>query len=155
MSRLERAFSAKGLCVKKYCTVLQRSPREEFLNLMGQCDIILDSVGWSGGITTLESLVHNLPIVTFKGPLMRARHTAAILERMMVQSTIAESAEDYISIAVDLARNPRKRTAISQQIARNKALVYSDRECIRALEDFIENAVRSSEGCLERNGMLS
>ena len=145
MSRLERAFSAKGLCVKKYCTVLPRSPRQEFLNLMGRCDIILDSVGWAGGITTLESLVHNLPVVTFKGQLMRGRHTAAILERMMIKSTIAETVEDYISIAVDLAKNPRKRSAISQQIAQNKAFVYNDRECIRALEEFIENAVRSSE----------
>jgi predicted O-linked N-acetylglucosamine transferase (SPINDLY family) len=155
MSRLERAFSAKGLCVKKYCTVLPRSPREEFLNLMGQCDIILDSVGWSGGITTLESLVHNLPIVTCKGQLMRGRHTAAILERMMVKSTIAETVEDYISIAVDLAKNPRKRSAVSQQIARNKAFVYDDRECIRALEEFIENAVRSSDGFLEGSRCLS
>jgi predicted O-linked N-acetylglucosamine transferase (SPINDLY family) len=144
--RLERAFSSKGLCVEKYCKVLPMSLPKTFLNLMGQCDIILDSVGWSGGITTMESLVHNLPIVTFKGPLMRGRHTAAILERMMVKSTIAETAEEYVSIAVDLAKNPGKRSAISQQIAQNKALVYNDRECIRALEDFIENAVHSSEG---------
>ena len=85
----------------------------------------------------MESLVHNLPIVTFKGPLMRGRHTAAILERMMVKSTIAETAEQYVSIAVDLAKNPGKRSAISQQIAQNKAFVYNDRECIRALEEFI------------------
>ena len=117
MSRLERAFSAKGLCAKKYCRVLSRSPQQEFLKLMGQCDIILDSVGWAGGITTLESLVHNLPVVTFKGPLMRGRHTVAILERMMVKSTIAETVEDYISIAVDLAKDPGKRSAISRQIA--------------------------------------
>ena len=152
MSRLERAFSAKGLCAKKYCRVLSRSPQQEFLKLMGQCDIILDSVGWAGGITTLESLVHNLPVITFNDPLVRDRHTVAILERMMVKSTIAVVlVEDYISIAVDLAKYPGKRSAISQQIAENKALVYDDRECIRALEEFIENAVRSSGRFLEDN----
>src|SRR5262249_23707636 len=31
-------------------------------------DVYLDSIGWSGGNTTLEGLQHNLPNVTIAGP---------------------------------------------------------------------------------------
>ncbi len=138
--RLERAFARYGLDAARHCVVLPRLSEPKFRAALGCCDVILDSVGWSGCNSTLESLGHHLPIVTLPTELMRGRHTMAILRRMEVTDTIARTADDYVAIAVRLARDRVWREAISARIAANKQRVYRDRSCIAALEDFLVQA---------------
>ena len=143
LKRLEAAFSAYGLRASDYCVTLPRLDAQQFISAIGCCDVILDSIGWSGGNTTLESLCHNLPIVTLPGGLMRSRHTAAILTMMGVTETIVPSIDHYVATAVKLAHNPVWRAAIQQRMATQKECVYRDIIAIRALEDFLENAIRA------------
>jgi predicted O-linked N-acetylglucosamine transferase (SPINDLY family) len=53
----------------------------------------------------LESLHHDLPIVTMTGPLMRGRHRMAIVKMMGIEETINETIDDYISTAIRSARD--------------------------------------------------
>ncbi len=140
--RLDRAFSAHGLNMSDHCTFLPRLGADRFVAAIGQCDVFLDSIGWSGCNSTLESLPHNLPIVTVPGSLMRGRHSAAILQMMGVTETIAESIDGYVELAAALARDADRRAAIGRQIAERKHVLYGDRACIAALEDLIDSAVR-------------
>jgi predicted O-linked N-acetylglucosamine transferase (SPINDLY family) len=144
--RLERAFAAFGLRAADYCVILPRLSQSHFVAAIGQCDIFLDSIGWSGCNSTLESLTRDLPIVTLRGPLMRGRHTAAILEMMGVTETITETIDDYVSTAVRLARDRPWRLAVKSRIAANKHRVYRDRTCITALEDFLDRVGRQENG---------
>jgi predicted O-linked N-acetylglucosamine transferase (SPINDLY family) len=141
-ARLERAFEAVGLSAEDHCVFLPRLAPERFVAAIGQCDLVLDSIGWSGCNSMLESFVHNLPIVTFAGEMMRGRHTAAILEMMEIRGTTARTIDEYVSIASLLGRDATKRTELSAEIANNKHRVYRDRDCIAALEAFLERAVR-------------
>jgi predicted O-linked N-acetylglucosamine transferase (SPINDLY family) len=124
--------------------VLPRLDSERFIAAMGACDVMLDSIGWSGCNSTLESLVHDLPIVTLRGEFMRGRHTSAILEMMGLDEMIANTVDDYVAIAVRLGRNPADRAAASARIAAGKHRVYEDRTCVAALETFLDRAARSS-----------
>jgi tetratricopeptide (TPR) repeat protein len=123
-----------------YCVFLPRLDAYRFASAMGQCDIVLDSIGWSGCNSTLESLQHDL-LVTMMGPLMRGRHTTAILKMMDVDDTITESIDDYVSTAVRLARDVPWRMAVKSRIAENKHRVYRDTSCVSALGDFLNSAV--------------
>src|SRR5450755_3133107 len=143
-TRLERAFKAVGLEARKHCVFLPRLAPDRFVAAIGQCDVVLDSIGWSGCNSILESLVHNLPIVSFAGEMMRGRHTAAILDMMDVSETMARTIEDYVSIAGVLGRNATRRIELSVRIAANKHRVYRDRDCIVALEAFLDGAVRNA-----------
>ena len=140
--RLERAFAAVGLDYRHYCVILPRSPARAVLGAIACCDVFLDSIGWSGCNSTLESLTADLPIVTVRGPLMRSRHSAAILEMMGVTETIASGVDDYVATAARLAREPALRTAMSRRIGANKHRLYRDRHSITALEDFLERVAR-------------
>jgi predicted O-linked N-acetylglucosamine transferase (SPINDLY family) len=142
--RLDRAFSAAGLNASDHCVILPRLTAAEFVFAPGLCDVVLDSVGWSGGNTTLETLLHNLPIVTMAAPLMRGRHTFAFLKRMGIEDTIAQSVHDYVTIAVRLAGDAAWRADLSARIAQNKDRLYRDQTCIAALEDFLDRAVRGT-----------
>jgi predicted O-linked N-acetylglucosamine transferase (SPINDLY family) len=61
---------------------------------------------------------------------------------MGIPETIAETIDDYISIAARLANDRQARSALSRRIADNKHKVYCDRACVPALEDFLECAAR-------------
>ena len=144
--RLDRAFASAGLSAADHCVFLPRLGADRFVAAIGQCDVFLDSIGWSGCNSTLESLPHDLPIVTMPGALMRGRHSAAILQMMGVTETIAETLDGYISIAASLARDRAKRQAVSRKIAENKHKLYRDRACITALEDLLDRAARQPAG---------
>jgi predicted O-linked N-acetylglucosamine transferase (SPINDLY family) len=142
-ARLDRAFEAVGLDAADHCVFLPRLAPDRFVAAIGQSDVVMDSIGWSGCNSILESLVHNLPIVTFAGEMMRGRHTAAILEMMGIRETTARTIDEYVSIAGVLGRDAAKRTGLSAEIANNKHRVYRDRDCIAGLEAFLERAVRN------------
>ena len=134
-----------GLNASNYCVFLEPLSPDKFVAAIGQCDVFLDSIGWSGCNSLLESLAHNLPIVTTPGPLMRGRHGAAILRMMGITDTIADTVETYISIAARLANHPDERRALSRKIAERKYRLYHDRACISALEGFLDRVARQQE----------
>src|SRR5262249_57733485 len=97
-TRLDRAFQAVGMRAENHCVFLPRLAPERFAAAIGQCDVVLDSIGWSGCNSILESLVYDLPVVTLPGELMRSRHAAAILQMMDVPQTTARSVDEYVPI---------------------------------------------------------
>jgi protein O-GlcNAc transferase len=140
--RLERAFAAHGLAAAGHCTILPRVTRAEFIHLWGLCEVALDSIGWSGGNTTLEGMTHAIPVVALDGAFMRGRHTAAMLRMMGVEETIAHSLDDYVAIAARLGRDTAWQEAVRSNVAATKHKLYRDRACIAALEEFLLTAVR-------------
>ena len=144
--RLQRAFAEFGLDATQYCIFLPRMKAKLFAGMSAISDVFLDSIGWSGCNSTLESLNHNLPIVTLPGDLMRGRHTSAILKMMDLDETIATDKEDYVNLAVRLGRNREYRQQIAQKIAANKHRVYNDLKPVRALEAFLSRTVSEKIG---------
>jgi protein O-GlcNAc transferase len=142
--RLQRAFASAGLNAADHCVLLPRLNPHRFVAAIGKCDVVLDSMGWSGCNSTLEGLQHDIPIVTMTGSLMRGRHTVAILKRMEVEETITETVDGYVSTAVRLARDLSWRLAIKDKISRNKHRLYRDATCVSALETFLDDAVRGA-----------
>lgn len=135
--RLQLAFANYGLTAADYITFVPPLNGSDYAALNARSDVFLDSIGWSGGNTTLESLPYNKPIVTFPGSFMRGRHTYAILKMMGLNEMIAATVEEYIAIAVRLANDRPWRDEISAKICRNKQKIYQDDECIKSMERFL------------------
>jgi predicted O-linked N-acetylglucosamine transferase (SPINDLY family) len=140
--RLERAFSAAGMRAEHHCVFLNRMSQSQFAAAAGLCDVFLDSIGWSGCNSALECLPQALPIVTFEGPTMRGRHSAAILRMIDVTDTIAATVDDYVAIATRLGQDTQFRQTMSSRMAENRHRLYEDRAPVIALENFLEGAVR-------------
>jgi protein O-GlcNAc transferase len=142
--RLSRAFAAEGLDVARHVVMLGRLVTADFVGVARVSDVFLDSIGWSGCNSALECLAAELPIVTWPGVFMRGRHCAAILRMLGVTDTIAASADDYVAIAVRLARDPAWRADLRARMGANRARLYVDPAPVRALEAFIEGVVRGT-----------
>jgi predicted O-linked N-acetylglucosamine transferase (SPINDLY family) len=145
-TRLEGAFASFDLRAEDHCVFLPRLDPQAFAAAIGACDVVLDSIGWSGCNSILESLAHDLPIVTVTAELMRGRHATAILNMIDVPETITESPDAYVATAIRLAREAAWRTELKAKIARNKHRLYRDETCITALETFLETQARAPSG---------
>jgi predicted O-linked N-acetylglucosamine transferase (SPINDLY family) len=142
-ARLARAFAAQGVDVDRHVIMLPRMTTAEFLGVAAICDVFLDSIGWSGHNSALETLSGvDLPIVTWPGPLMRGRHCGAILQMLGIGETIARSQAEYVDIAARLARDPGLRAALRARTAAGKAKLFADPAPVRALEQWMDEVVR-------------
>ncbi len=141
-ARLERAFAAYGLRAADHCVILPSMPEERFIDAVRQSDALLDTIGWSGGKSTLDCLsAHDAPIVTLPGAFLRGRHSAAILTRLGVTDTIAESLDAYVAIAARLGVEAEWRNDLRRRMAAARHRAFDDRACVEALESFLVNAV--------------
>src|SRR5262249_6358062 len=101
-------------------------------------DIYLDSLEWSGGNTTLESLPFALPIVTTPGRLMRGRHSAAILTAMGLGHRVCPTLDDYVETAIRLGRDAAERARWRPEIAASRHRVHDGRAALDGLTAWLE-----------------
>jgi predicted O-linked N-acetylglucosamine transferase (SPINDLY family) len=142
--RLRAAFATAGQDADQHVVILPPMSQRDYIDAVGRADVVLDTVGWSGGKSTLDCLAQNPAIVTWPGRFMRGRHTAAILRRIGCPTTIAGSLDEYVSIAVRLARDPVWRAQVRQAVALGKHLAFGDLAYVRALETFLSEAMVGS-----------
>ena len=144
--RIKNVFKRYKMNADNYVIFLPRLDARKYYAINCLSDIYLDSIGWSGGNTTLEAIACNLPVVTIPGKLMRGRHSTAILTMMGLTETIADLLDNYIEIAVRLGKDLERRKHISKKIADNKHNIYQDMKCVTALEEFLERAIKEKMG---------
>jgi protein O-GlcNAc transferase len=142
--RIWAAFAAAGLDAGRHVEILPPMSQRDYLDAVARADVLLDTIGWSGGKSTLDCLACNPAIVTWPGRLMRGRHTAAILQRIGCEATIAGSMDQYVSIAVRLAADPAWRSDVRRAVADGKHLAFGDLDYVRALEAFLVEQVSGS-----------
>lgn len=96
--------------------VLQQCGHDDFLRINRVCDVMLDTLHWSGGNTSLDALACGLPLVTLPGRFMRGRQSAAMLAMLGLPELVAGDQDDYVRIAAAVATAPAERTRLSARI---------------------------------------
>ncbi len=143
-NRMEAAFAAHGLRAQDHCVMLPYMDQPDFVATYAASDIFLDSIGWSGCNTILESLSHDLPIVSMAGEFMRGRHGVAILHQLGVPELACETVTEYCATAARLANNAEFRETMRSRINAGKRRLYRDPAPAAALGDFLVEAVRAA-----------
>ncbi len=136
-SRLRTAFHAQSLNFAERCTVHPRLDDGDYRRRLADADVILDSLDFSGGITTLDALWQNKPVVTLPGKLMRGRQSYAMLQLMDLDELIAQDKNDYVHIAGQLHRDHARRQSIGEHIQTRKHTLFEDVGVAKALADFL------------------
>jgi len=139
--RLQNSFTDLGLNIEDYCVILPRLSQEAYWDVNQLADVYLDTLDWSGGISTLEAIACNLPIVTCPGQLMRGRHGYGILSFLNLGATIASDVHEYVAIAVRLGTDPQWYQSIKTDQMKQTENLYTDRTGINALEEFYRRVV--------------
>src|SRR5204863_3037196 len=114
--RLHQALARRNISMEDRVVFLESSlTHENYVRVNQLCDVMLDTVHWSGGNTSLDALAAGLPIVTLPGRLMRGRQSQAMLRALACDELVTSEAEAFVAKAVAIGTNPELRRSLSQR----------------------------------------
>ncbi|RXK53027.1 tetratricopeptide repeat protein [Oleiharenicola lentus] len=105
-------FAAAGLPVQRIEFLERTAKTDDHLALYGRVDISLDTFPYHGTTTTCEALWMGVPVVTLMGDRHVARVSGSLLTAIGRGEWVAQTPEDYLRIATELAADPLKLAAI-------------------------------------------
>jgi predicted O-linked N-acetylglucosamine transferase (SPINDLY family) len=117
--------------------ILPALSADQYAHELASADLLLDTIGFSGGMTTLDSLWQERPVLTLPGQLMRGRQSYAMLKQLGLDDLIASDPDDYVRRAAALAQNGDQRNVIRKQIRERKHQLFEDRPVCTALAEFL------------------
>jgi protein O-GlcNAc transferase len=100
--RLIQFMSERGIAGDRL-DIVGLVPSEEYFKTYHRIDIALDPFPHAGGTTTCDALWMGVPVVTLAGNLIATRAGVSILSNVGLPELIAQTPEQYIQIAMDLA----------------------------------------------------
>jgi predicted O-linked N-acetylglucosamine transferase (SPINDLY family) len=91
-------------------TFVAKLPRAQYLELYHRIDIGLDTFPYTGQTTSLDAFWLGVPVITLVGQTAVARAGLSLLINLGLPELIAETPEQFVSIAVELTNDlPRLR----------------------------------------------
>jgi hypothetical protein len=91
--------------------------RQEILKRMQMGDVYLDSFPYSGPTTVLDGLLAGLAPVVLDGNNFRSLQGAGMMRELGMEEMVAKSEEEYVALAVKLARDGAYCAAINEKLA--------------------------------------
>lgn len=106
---LLQSFERDGVAAERI-SLVPHLPVADYYGTFGKVDIALDSMPYSGGTTTCDSLWMGVPVITAPGERSASRSAASILTTLGLTDWIAATPQEYVELAV-------KRASESQRLA--------------------------------------
>ena len=106
-------------------------------------DVLLDTLPYTGGDSTIAALDMGVPVVTRVGERQAERMGHSILSHVGVTDTVARTDDEYVAIACRLAAEPAWRVELSARILAGIAAsgIADFGRYTRTLEEALERAV--------------
>jgi predicted O-linked N-acetylglucosamine transferase (SPINDLY family) len=101
---LHKKLSDSGIDPNRL-SFINKLPLPEYMRQYHTIDIGLDPFPYVGGTTTCDALWMGVPVVTLRGQTAIARGGVSILTNAGLPELIVDSPDQYVQIAVDLARD--------------------------------------------------
>ena len=138
---MEKACAIEGVDFDRHFRIVPRRSYAEYLGGIAAADLVLDSIRFSGGSTSLDVLSVGTPLVTLEGDRMRGRQTAGMLRLLNVEELITTDADGYVDLAIALAADRPRRDDLHRRLLATQDRLFSDARVMPALETFLDNAV--------------
>jgi predicted O-linked N-acetylglucosamine transferase (SPINDLY family) len=108
---LVHEFARRGIEARRI-ECLGRSLHPQLLAEYQRIDVALDPYPYNGGLTTCEAAWMGVPVVICPGETFASRHSLTHLSNIGFTETIARSLDEYVDIAVSLATDLPRLSAI-------------------------------------------
>ena len=125
MHRLEASFARHRQSAAQRTRFFGRVSRERYLQINQACDLMLDSLHWSGGNTAIDAFHSGLPVLTCPGRFMRSRQTLAMLQRLGLQDSLAcGDPGNLLQRALDLLDRPEETQHLRSEILIHRPALF-------------------------------
>lgn len=99
---VQETFARHGIGADRI-TLMPRRSKDEYFALYNTIDIGLDPFPYNGGVTTCDALWMGVPVVTLAGTTYASRQGVTLLTNLELKELIAQTPEEYVTIATRLA----------------------------------------------------
>ena len=113
-NRMAARFAAVGVEASRIEMIDRTRSAQAHLELYARVDVALDPTPYHGTTTTCEALWMGRPVVTLAGDEHRSRVGVSLLAACGHSEWVAVEEDDYVRLAVDLAKDPARLVAIGQ-----------------------------------------
>jgi protein O-GlcNAc transferase len=136
--RLAAGMAARGIAPRNQIKFLPRMDAASFRGVLSLANVVLDTLHWSGGNTSLDALAVAAPIVTLPGEFMRGRQTAAMLRAMNAGELITNDHAAYVDNAIALASDNVMRESLRQKLIANRGAIFDRNEPVKRLAEHLQ-----------------
>lgn len=136
-ARIAGAFADRGLNADDHLVFLPWMSQSEFAAAARACHVFLDSPGWNGCNTAMESARTGLPVVTLPGGLMRGRHGLAVNTLLECPELVARTPEEYVTLAQRLGRDSGFRDRMAARTRQGFVNLTHGRAYLQGLQDWL------------------
>ncbi|URW84088.1 hypothetical protein NBV64_07030 [Alcaligenes sp. DN25] len=139
--RIRDGFQAQGIDPERLDFEGQSNHRK-LLRTYNRVDITLDPWPFSGGLTTLESMLMGAPVITLPGPTFASRHSTSHISNAGYPQLVAQSWDHYVSLACLLAqdhallaslRSEMRQVFLNSPVCDHNSFAQSLRQGLRAI----------------------
>ena len=139
--KIQKGFQAQGIDPERLEFEGQSNHRK-LLRTYNRVDITLDPWPFSGGLTTLESMLMGAPVVTLPGPTFASRHSTSHISNAGYPQLVAQSWDHYVSLACMLAedhallaslRSEMRQIFLNSPVCDHESFAQSLRQALRAI----------------------
>ena len=134
-----RARLARAGIDERRLHLVRPLPHADYLRVNTLCDVMLDTLHWSGGNTSLDALACGLPIVTLPGRFMRGRQSMGMLALMGLTDLIARDVDEYVRIVGAVCDDAAYRQSLSQRIRAAHDRVFDTSAPVSAFAQFLRD----------------
>jgi predicted O-linked N-acetylglucosamine transferase (SPINDLY family) len=124
---------------------------DDFLGMLAAADVLLDSFHFGSGVTAYIAMAIGTPIVTLPSEFLRGRSMLACYRKMGIMDCVAENPEEYVKIAVRLARDRALRASVKERILQHCAVLYDDPGPAREMAAFFRGLVLQKNSGADTN----
>ncbi len=148
---LRNNFSTYGVDPSRVICIERDVSQIEHLTKYNQVDIALDTFPYNGTTTTCEALWMGVPVIVLEGNSHVSRVGVSQMINLGLKEHIAQSKEEYVRIAVNLARDSDKLSVLRKKLREN--MMMSPLMDAESLTNNIEKAYRDmwKDWCLNQS----
>lgn len=132
---LKQRILSKYPEIKDKIVFMPRMDESDYLSLVKNSDVILDTLYYTGGANTnYDAFAAGIPVVTMPTEFHRGRYTTGVYQKLNIYECIAKSKDEYIDIAVKIVTDKEFRNNISEQIINKSDKLFQDKQAVLELE---------------------
>jgi predicted O-linked N-acetylglucosamine transferase (SPINDLY family) len=113
-------FQSRGIDSSRIIFAQRVELMKDHLARYALADLFLDTYPYNAHTTALDSLKAAVPVLTLMGPSFASRVAASLLNAIALPELITNTQEEYETLAIELATNPRMFAGIKLKLANNR-----------------------------------
>ena len=130
---------------------LPRQTSEDFAALIDAADVVLDTIHFSGGYTSFETIWSETPLICERGQFMRGRVTAGLCDLLELPEAVATGCTDYAEKAVAFTTGTAFRSRFIDRLSTCKRkLLDLDDTVLPVYRDFFVRALAEADDLRSR-----